>query len=208
MNNLYVYSVLDKKHSEYFGFTDSEIQELLQKGNLMHKYEEIRQWYNGYQFGDSLVYNPWSIANYFHTDYELRPYWVNTSDNQLIKDLLKKSSLDFKKDFEILVSGGSVTKVIDSNIVFKYLEKHPTGVWNLLLMCGYLKPCFSDITRQGDLCELRIPNEEVLSLYQKIIEQWLSNGYGIDWYNQFIENLLTGQIDNSKSILKKSLCRS
>ena len=197
MNDLYVYSLLDKKYSEYFGFTDVEIHELLQKGHLMHKYEEIRQWYNGYQFGDSLVYNPWSIANYFHTYYELRPYWVNTSDNQLIKDLLKKSSLDFKKDFEILVSGSSVTKVIDSNIVFKYLEKHPTGVWNLLLMSG------SEITRHGDLCELRIPNEEVLSLYQKIIEQWLSNGYGIEWYNQFIDNLLTGHIDQFKVDLEK-----
>ena len=139
----------------------------------------------------------------FTRNFELRPYWVNTSDNQLIKELLKNSSLDFKKDFEILVSGGSVTRVIDSNIVFKYLEKHPTGVWNLLLMSGYLKPVSSEITRHGDLCELRIPNEEVLSLYQKIIEQWLSNGYGIEWYNQFIDKLLTGHIDQFKVDLEK-----
>lgn len=203
VNNLYVYSILDKKYSDYFGFTEPEIQDLLEKGRLLSKFDEVRKWYNGYQFGDSIIYNPWSIANYFYTNFELRPYWVNTSDNQLIKDLLKKSSLDFKKDFEILVSGGSIEKTIDSNIVFKYLGNHPSGVWNLLLMSGYLKPLSSKIVEQGDLCELSIPNREVRSLYRGIIEQWLSNGNGIEWYNKFIENLVTGKIEKFKIDLEK-----
>lgn len=203
VNNLYVYSILDKKYSEHFGFTESEMEALLKKGNLLDKFSEIREWYNGYQFGNTTIYNPWSIANYLHTDYQLRPYWVNTSDNQLIKDLLKKSSLDFKKDFEILMNGGVIEKVIDSHVVFKYLGNHPTGVWNLLLMSGYLKPVSSEVTRQGDLCELKIPNKEVFSLYQQIIEQWLSNGNGIEWYNQFIDNLVTGKIDQFKVDLEK-----
>ncbi len=202
VNNLRVYSILNTKYSEYFGFTEMEVRDLLKKGGLLDKFDEVQHWYNGYQFGDNTIYNPWSIANYLDENYFARAYWVNTSDNKLIKDLLKKSSLDFKKDFEILVSGGSVTKTIDSNIIFKYLGNHPTGVWNLLLMSGYLKPLSSQTVEHGDLCELSIPNREVQSLFRVIIEQWLSNGNGIDWYNQFIENLITGKIDQFKKDLE------
>jgi hypothetical protein len=202
VNNLRVYSILETKYGEYFGFTESEIQSLLTKGKIVEKFDEIRKWYNGYRFGDVTIYNPWSIANYLDENYRARPYWVNTSDNQLIKDLLKKAPLDFKRSFEVLINGGSVKKVIDGNTVFKYLENTPSGVWNLMLMGGYLKPLSSEVVRQGDLCELAIPNEEVLSLYQLIIEQWLSNGHGFVWYNDFIESLLTGKIDKFKSDLK------
>ncbi len=203
VNNLRVYSILNTKYSEHFGFTETEVRELLEKRKLLDKFDEVQKWYNGYRFGNDTIYNPWSIANYLDENYLARAYWVNTSDNKLIKDLLKKSSLDFKRDFEILVNGGAVTKAIDSNIVFKYLGDHPTGVWNLLLMSGYLKPLSSQINEQGDLCELSIPNQEVQFLYRQIIEQWLSNGNGIDWYNQFIENLITGKIDQFKKDLEK-----
>lgn len=205
LNNLKVYSILQTRYSEYFGFTDTEVRELLEAGNLMEKYVEISEWYNGYRFGDTTIYNPWSIANYLSENFEARPYWVNTSDNQLIKDILKKSRLDFKQSFEILFAGGSVKKVIDSNMVFKYLEKDLTGAWSLLLMSGYLKPITSEITDQGDLCELAIPNLEVQTLYRQIIEQWLANGQGINWYNDFLENLLAGDIEKFKIDLEKVL---
>ena len=130
---------------------------------------------------------------------------MNTSDNQLIKDILKKSPLDFKQSFEILAGGGSVKQLIDGNQVFKYLGNDPTSAWNLLLMSGYLKPVSSELTNQGDLCDLAIPNNEVRYLYQQIVEQWLANGNGVIWYNHFIESLLTGNIEKFKIDLEKVL---
>lgn len=134
---------------------------------------------------------------------ELKPYWVNTSDNQLIKDLLKKSDLEFKRSFELLVSGESVEKLIDEHMLFQYLNNNPSAVWSLLLMAGYLKPMSSRETGQGTFAQLAIPNQEVRNLYRQIVEQWLSNGYGIEWYNEFISSLLTGDVEKFKHHLEK-----
>ncbi len=131
------------------------------------------------------------------------PYWVNTSDNQLIKDLLKKSPLSFKEDFEEIVNGGYVEKLIDENLVFEYLSNDPSSVWSLLLMSGYLKPLSIRQTYQGAYAKLSIPNKEVGNLYRQIVEQWLSNGYGLEWYNKFIESLLTGKVEEFKKHLEK-----
>jgi hypothetical protein len=203
VNNLKVYSILNSKYSEYFGFTESEIDEILKKSNLLDKAEEIKQWYNGYQIGETVIYNPWSIVNCIDEKGKLQPYWVNTSDNQLIKDLLKESTLKFKHEFELLISGESIEKLIDERMVFQYLKNDPSSVWSLLLMAGYLKPVSSHETYQGTLAKLAVPNREVHNLYRQIVEQWLSNGYGLEWYNEFIESLLTGNMDEFKKHLSK-----
>jgi hypothetical protein len=169
VNNLKVYSILNSKYSEYFGFTENEIDEILKKSCLSDKAEEIKQWYNGYQVGETIIYNPWSIVNCINEKGTLQPYWVNTSDNQLIKDLLKESTLKFKHEFELLLNGESIEKLIDERMVFQYLKNNPSSVWSLLLMAGYLKPVSSHETYQGTLAKLAIPNKEVRNLYRQII---------------------------------------
>ncbi len=203
VNNLEVYSLLRNEYSEHFGFTEIETDEILKKADLSTKSLEIKEWYNGYKVGETIIYNPWSIVNCLKQKGLIIPYWVNTSDNQLIKDLLKKSPLSFKKEFEELVNGGYVEKFIDENLVFQYLENNPSSVWSLLLMSGYLKPLSINQTYQGAYAKLAIPNKEVGNLYRQIVEQWLSNGHGLEWYNEFIESLLTGNVELFKDHLEK-----
>jgi len=203
VNNLKVYSILNSKYSEHFGFTENEIDEILKKAQLSNKAKEIKEWYNGYKIGETVIYNPWSIVNCVDEKGITVPYWVNTSDNQLIKDLLKKSPLSFKKEFEEIVNGGFVEEFIDENLVFEYLNNDPSSVWSLLLMSGYLKPLSIRQTYQGIYAKLAIPNKEVGNLYRQIVEQWLSNGYGLKWYNEFLESLLTGKVEEFKNHLEK-----
>lgn len=194
LNNLKSYSVLHPKYAPYFGFTEAEVADLLDKAEMRDSAAEIKRWYNGYQIGDCVLYNPWSIVNSIQ-DRVLKPFWVNTSDNALVKQLLLASSFAFKDRLELLLSGGSIERIIDENFVFPDLKKHnEPAVWSLLLMAGYLKIISYRDTSQGSLCQLAIPNQEIRDLYRQIIEQWLSDGYGVEWYNEFLDHLLNGNM--------------
>lgn len=195
LNNLTVYSMLNPKYGDSFGLTEKEVVDLLTKSGLDQNAIIVKDWYNGYQVGEHVLYNPWSILNYLQTGGNLKPYWINTSDNALIQSLLLKSSQSFKEKFEHLLQGKTLNRLIDENFVFQDFESRgESSAWNLLLMTGYLKSIATQDTDQGSLCELAIPNREVRNLYRNIIEQWLSGTQGIDWYNQFLNYLLEGNI--------------
>lgn len=208
LNNLQVYSVLNPKYSQYFGFTEAEVNNLFTQANLNNDPARIKDWYNGYKIGGTIVYNPWSIVNCIKEQGTLKPYWVNTSDNVLVKDLLIQSSTKFKNTFELLLEGDVVEQFIDENFVFSELKGNEPAIWSLLLMAGYLTVISSQETFQGTLCQLQIPNQEIRNLYRKIIEQWLSNGKGILWYNEFLKSLLTGDVDGFKENLKEILLQT
>ncbi|MCE3239445.1 MAG: Protein of unknown function (DUF1703)/Predicted AAA-ATPase [Gammaproteobacteria bacterium] len=195
INNLKVYSSLHSAYSTHFGFTEEEVSRLTKKYSLENQLSPIKEWYNGYQIGGTVLYNPWSIVNCIQEKGKLIPYWVNTSDNQLIRTILLNSSTGFKEQFELLLQNNPVEQLIDENTVFGDLKKNEPAAWSLLLMAGYLKVLSQRHTEQGLWCFLEIPNKEVRNLYRQIIEQWLSNGHGIAWYNQFLTHLLTGNID-------------
>jgi len=195
LNNIVVYSLLDSKLSEFFGFTQTEIDELLLKSNLQDKASEVKNWYNGYQIGETFLYNPWSIINCINNGGSLEPFWVNTSDNALIKDLLIKSSTHFKTQFETLLQDTFIEQRVDQSFVFPDLEKnHEMAVWTLMVMTGYLTVQERETGEILPLCRLAIPNHEVRSLFQLIIKKWLANGYGLMWYEQFIDSLLKGEV--------------
>ncbi len=200
LNNLVTYSVLNDGYGDYFGFTESEVENLLKSAELGDHLVEVKSWYNGYCIGGKTIYNPWSIANYLK-QLELQAYWINTSDNALIRRLVLKSSLRFKEQLELLLQDKSLEKIIDPNIVFADLDLSEAAIWSLLLMSGYLKSVDSEITPQGIVCQLKIPNQEVRSLYRQIIEQWLSDRKGVDWYNEFLNALLLGGIRTLKDYL-------
>lgn len=195
LNNIKVYTMLNPRYGNYFGFTDEEILTILKQSELSVPLDVIRSWYNGYQIGDSTVYNPWSIVNCVHDQGVLKPYWVNTSDNALIKQLLIKSTTEFKEQLELLLDDKPVEKIIDENFVYgDLITNHKSGAWSLLFMTGYLKAISSTETEQGFKCFLMIPNREVRTLYRQIVEQWLSNGHGIEFYNKFLADLLKGHL--------------
>jgi hypothetical protein len=194
LNNIKVFSLLQPQYSQHFGFNEAEAKELLQKFNLSDKEEAVKKWYNGYVFGGTVVYNPWSIVNYIN-DRLLQPYWVNTSDNQLIKNLLVRSNTEFKEQFNLLLQDKIIEKIIDENMVFGDLKKNSHAAWSLLVMSGYLKVVKTTLTEGITRCELAIPNFEVKVLYRNIIESWLGNGQGAEWYQNFLAYLLKGNID-------------
>lgn len=205
LNNIKVYSLLHQRYSEYFGFTESEVSQLLQRSQMEDKENEVPAWYNGYQFGDRTIYNPWSIINFIAEQGKLQPYWVNTSDNLLIKKLVLHSSIHFKSQFESLLREIPIQTIIDDHLVFHYLNSNEVSIWTLFLMTGYLKVIEQKATDQGLLCTLAIPNREVRNLYRNIIELWLSDGRTLNWYNQFLMELLNGRPANLKKYLEEML---
>jgi len=205
LNNLKVYSLLHSCYSEYFGFTETEVDNLLQLTHLQGQQDDIRNWFNGYQFGNSTIYNPWSIINCLFEGGKLQPYWVNTGGHDLIKRLLIQSRGPFKEKFEVLMQNKSIEVFLDEHLVFQYLENNETSMWNLLLAAGYLKIVTTEQRSQGLWAYVQIPNFEIRSIYQRIVEQWLSDGYGIEWYNHFLNYLLQGEIEKFSEKLQEFL---
>lgn len=202
LNNLIVYSILHSRYDAYFGFTEKEVENLLKQADLEDRSDEVKRWYNGYKIGSKTIYNPWSIANYIK-EKELKPYWVNTSDNALIKDLIARSNGEFRKELEGLLSGGSIRYLIDDAFVFADLnEKDPSTLWTLMFLSGYLKADSCELTRRGSQCDFSIPNLEILQVYEKIVEEWVSGKRGFKWYNAFLNHLLNGDIEAFKEDLQ------
>ena len=194
LNNVTVYSLLQSQYSQHFGFIEEEVRELLAQASLEYQEAEVRKWYNGYTFGNTTVYNPWSIVNYVNNNI-FKAYWVNTSDNQLIKQQLIKSSLEFKEQFKLLLEDKKLEKIIDEHIAFGDLKNSDRAIWSLLLMSGYLKSSSATLDMGKTTCVCAIPNLEVKILYRDIIEEWLGNGGGSEWYQSFLNYLLKGDIE-------------
>jgi len=205
LNNLKVYSLLNARYGQYFGFTEEEVYELLEKTHFENLISEVRTWYNGYQVGNTILYNPWSIVNFIQEDGKFSPYWVNTSDNALIKDLLIRSSTNFKIQFESLLQGDYVEKFINENIIFEQLNDNESALWTLLLTAGYLKITSIKDMGQGALCQLEIPNKEVKDLYRVFIAEWLSGVNDATVFNYFLTELLNGNVDNFEENLRRML---
>ena len=139
-NNIRVHSLFDTEYSEHFGFTETEVKQLLAKANLTHHYPSIQLWYNGYRIGNSVIYNPWSLTNCIQKQGILKSYWVNTSGNDLVKHLLSHGSQQLKMDLESIINNESITAIIDEGMVFRDLDKrYEALMWSLFLFTGYLK---------------------------------------------------------------------
>ena len=174
LNNVKVYSMLNKKYGEYFGFTENEVDVLFEKQGLKSDKQSIRAWYNGYSIGDHSMYNPWSIISCLSEEGDLKPYWINTSGNDLIRKMIIQSDSDTQEKISLLLKGEVIKEAIDENIVFRELEKNRAAIWGLFLMAGYLNVVSVESSIDGDVCELALPNLEIESLYRRISREWLS----------------------------------
>lgn len=184
LNNPVVISVLTKEYDEYFGFTEEETQKILSDYDLSDKLEEVKKWYDGYLFGDCNVYNPWSIVKYVDAhrkdrDQDPEPYWSNTSANEIIRTLIQKSSSYAREDLETLMAGGSIEKRVHEDMTYEGIDL-PAGqnfednIWNLLLFTGYLKVVSRRFDSHSFYAEMKIPNEEVRTIYENTIVLWFS----------------------------------
>ena len=170
LNNLKVYSILNSKYSAYFGFVKEEVEEMLSYYELENKKEEIREWYDGYRFGDTEVYNPWSVINYISDGAVPNPYWLMAGGNEIIGETLSKATLDVTKGLEILLNGGKITTIVDTDVIYPEIGRNPYIIYSFLLLSGYLK--IEKIYPQLDgncMCDVRIPNKEISYVYEKEI---------------------------------------
>lgn len=194
LNNLKIYTLLDNKYRQYFGFTENEVIELTTKFSTTHSLEEIRQFYNGYIIGsEQAIYNPWSLMNYFDEG-NLVPYWVLTSGDGLLRKLFLEANKDTKIKLSLLMQGELIEGRISLKTSYEELMESPSALWTLLLFSGYL--IFIDKTYDNAdlLCHLRIPNREVLSQYNSIFKQWLTQNMGEIRYQTFMTSLLSGDV--------------
>ena len=165
LNNLKVYSILEKEYSDFYGFTQEEVEKALKDFNIEYELPEVKAWYDGYRFGNSEVYNPWSILNFIQSE-ELRPYWIETSGNFLINDILKNVSTETIEILEHLFNGISMEENISGNSDLSVLMGEDE-IWELLLFSGYLTIDEKIGESYEDIYTLRLPNREVKEFFRK-----------------------------------------
>jgi len=206
LNNPGVYTLLSKEFDDKFGFTETEVEALLKDFNLFARYAEVQKWYNGYRFGKRIIYNPWSIINFLGSEEkELKPYWINTSDNLLVESLLSKGGKELKEELEQLIRGESMEKAIDENMVLKQITAREDLLWSFLLMGGYLKqtPKRRDEVSVKMYYTLSIPNMEVRMTYVQIIERYFSTKIENKKLAIMLKALIEGDIKLFEKMLRK-----
>ncbi|WP_338984655.1 ATP-binding protein [Fusobacterium nucleatum] len=188
LNNVRTYNILGDKFETFFGLSEEEVEEALKYFEMTYEMEEVKRWYDGYKFGNSEVYNPWSIINYL-ADRGLQTYWVNTSDNALIYDNLKNSTVDVFNNLQTLFEGKEIKKEISPFFTFEELSKFD-GIWQLMAYNGYLK--ISE-KLSNDEYMLKIPNYEIQTFFKKgFIDKFLVSG---NYFNPMMDALLDGNIE-------------
>ena len=188
LNNVITYNILGNDFETFFGLSEEEVEEALKYFELEYEIEEVKKWYDGYKFGNSEVYNPWSIINYLRTK-ELQAYWVNTSDNALIYDNLKNSTVDVFNNLQTLFEGKEIKKEISPFFTFEELSKFD-GIWQLMVYNGYLK---INEKLSNDEYMIKIPNYEIQTFFKKgFIDKFLVSG---NYFNPMMDALLDGDIE-------------
>lgn len=176
LNNLAINSILDTKYSEYFGFTADEVKEIARYYHAEVKYDEICEWYDGYKFGNTEIFNPWSIINYFRNGCQPRAYWQSTGSNDIIGEILGGADETIYEKLNALLQGESFLTYIDTGVIYPQIKSNPSSVYSFLLVAGYLKVIKSEPSFSGDfMCEVALPNKEITFVYNKEILQKLNN---------------------------------
>ncbi len=180
LNHLNIVSVLDKKYSEHFGFTEPEVLNAMKDYGVEHRFETMKEWYDGYTFGVTEVYNPWSVIKFLYdlyTDAEAfpRPYWINTSSNDIIKDLIARADRETKEQIEGLLQKKTLDIQLHEEITYEDMHGSGENLWNFLYFTGYLTK-ESDYFKESSVwIRARIPNTEVKTIYQNTILNWFKN---------------------------------
>ena len=177
LNNLEMISILDASYDEYFGFTQVEVDEILQDYGMISCRDRIREWYDGYLFGKTEVYNPWSVTNYvkalsFDKEALPQPYWGNTSSNQIVRNLVERADISIRHDLEVLTGGGSIELPVHEDITYDSIYDSEHNLWNVLFFTGYLKQVSERMEGRNRMVSLKIPNEEVAYIFENTISAW------------------------------------
>lgn len=208
LNNIEVYSLLRETYGQFFGFTEAEVTKLITETKEEVSLNLIKEWYNGYQIGKYTLYNPWSIISCLKNNGELKPYWVNTSSNDLIGILLSSAKPLIKQQFEELLQGNIIEQPLSENLIFGDIATKEEALWSLLLYAGYLKVLSSELGSYQLMAKIAIPNKEVSFVYDKIVSGWFSTAINLDSYDRFIQSLANGDLDKFKMYLSSYIMQT
>ena len=168
MNNLKTNSILDNNYSSYFGFTNEEVRDMLAYYDYEDKYQEICEWYDGYRFGNSEIFNPWSVINYISDQCFPKAFWQSTGSNDIIGEIIGTATPEINENLYKLFCGNTVTTYVDTSVIYPEVQNNPNSIYSFLLVAGYLK--VAEIYPQNDgnyMCDVAIPNKEILYVYEK-----------------------------------------
>ena len=192
LNNLKVCSVLSEDYSDIFGFTGEEVARMAADLQLEDKLPEIREWYDGYSFGGSEIYNPWSVIMYFDAKCKPAPYWVNTSGNGIIKYMLDRLDGRGREDLQSLMDGNTISKQVQEGIIYEEIGSNADDLYTMLLTTGYLKCTRSQDSLLGTYMDLQIPNLEILRLFTREIAQNFTGYRGVSDITNMMDEMLKG----------------
>lgn len=201
LNNLGVYTLLERDFNQAFGFTDSEVVQLLEDYGMSERREDVVSWCNGYVFGGETIYNPWSVLQFVHRNPKFpQPYWVNTADSSIIDRLATRSGGDIREEIGQLLEGGAIEKKVYDAVVMRDLNRHDDLLWSFLLFCGYLKA-----VEQIDFetWKLQVPNREVNVVYRDFVRRWFSAKIEVNQLDQMVLALKTPDVKLFETMLRR-----
>jgi Predicted AAA-ATPase/PD-(D/E)XK nuclease superfamily len=205
LNNLGVYSLLATSFNTCFGFTEPEVAALLARAGQSARLDDVRTWYNGYLFGGAVIYNPWSVLNFLDRgDEDPQAYWLSTSSNDLVRELLERYALRIQPAFETLLEGGDIERPLDENVALMEIREDEGALWSLLVFSGYLKAAKGPADAFGAATyRLSIPNREVRQVYATTFRRWMGarlRGHGGD-----VERLTRALLEGDAEVFEEQL---
>lgn len=207
-NNFASYSVIDKDFSEYFGFTDNEVDAILEVADRSDKSAIIKEWYDGYIFGNSYLYCPWDVINYLSAlkkNAKARPknYWKNTSHNGILLTFVKRTDFDVADKFEMLLNGGTIVQTISDELTYDTLHSSEDNLWSVLLMTGYITK--ADADEEGETVTLSIPNKEIASIFEEAVVKYFEETVNADTIRELLDSLWESDEKKATEILSSLL---
>lgn len=168
MNNLKTNSILDNSYSSYFGFTNEEVKDMLAYYEYEDKYQEILEWYDGYRFGNTEIFNPWSVINYISDQCFPKAFWQSTGSNDIIGEIIGTATPEITENLYKLFCGNTITTYVDTSVIYPEVQNNPYSIYSFLLVAGYLKVAAIYPQNDGNyMCDVAIPNKEILYVYEK-----------------------------------------
>jgi len=210
LNNLKINSIITTDYSEYFGFTEPEVKTMLESYNISERFDDVKGWYNGYIFGKTPIYNPWSILNFISDligdiNAITKPYWSNTSSNDIIRELIFTGGEETRATLQELMNGKSVKKPIYEDITYRNVDINSDYIWSFLLFTGYLKQIDMYLKEDTPYCEMVIPNREVRSIYKNTIMQWFKEKIRNTGTSELFNAVVIGDTDTFTKEVNKWL---
>ena len=210
LNNLAIESILSLNYPGAFGFTEPEVKEMMAYFGRADNYPELKRWYDGYSFGETEIYNPWSIVNYLYMgkndpNYLPRPYWSNTSSNNIVREMVGEADEPTKADLETLINGGTIEKPIHEEITYGDIHQSQDNLWNFLFFTGYLKKVGERTVANNLWLEMKIPNIEVATIYENSISYWFEQRMKETDRSPLKHALETGDCEAAEDFINRQL---